>query len=205
VFAVLLGGALVLLRLAVPPNPAEAGDWLTETWRRDAVVLALNLVPYSGLAFLWFVGVVRDRIGAAEDRFFATVFLGTGLLFVAMLFVAAGIAGGLLAAEAKHGTSEISPEVWSFGRHVSYLVITVYGMRMAGAFTMVTTTIGIRLRIFPRWLAIFGVVVAVVLLLTVESFAWVQLLFPLWVLMISVNFLLRPHSDREQTAGAPMA
>ena len=40
------------------------------------MILALNLVPLSGIAFLWFIGVVRDRIGEREDRFFATVFLG---------------------------------------------------------------------------------------------------------------------------------
>ena len=191
-FAVLLGTALVLLRIAVPANPRDAGAWLNETWRRDAVVIALNVVPYSGLAFLWFVGVVRDRIGDAEDRFFATVFLGTALLFVAMLFVTGAIAGGLLAAEAHRGTTGISPEVWRFGRHTTYLVLTVYGMRMAGAFAIVTTTIANRLQILPRWLAIFGWTVGIVLLLTVESFAWVEILFPLWVLILSLHFLLQP-------------
>jgi hypothetical protein len=61
------------------------------------VAIALNLVPFAGIAFLWFVGVLRDRIGEREDRFFATVFLGSGLLFVAMIFVSAAIAGGLIA------------------------------------------------------------------------------------------------------------
>ena len=54
----------------------------------------MNLIPFAGIAFLWFIGVLRDRIGEREDRFFATVFLGSGLLFVAMLFVAAAIAAG---------------------------------------------------------------------------------------------------------------
>src|SRR3954454_18196038 len=98
VFSLLLGTALVLMRISVPADPNDAGDWLQDTWRHTSVIVALNLIPYSGLAFLWFVGVVRDRIGGAEDRFFASVFLGTALLFVAMLFASAGIAGGLLAA-----------------------------------------------------------------------------------------------------------
>ncbi len=57
------------------------------------MAVSLNLVPFAGIAFLWFIGVLRDRIGEREDRFFATVFLGSGLLFVAMMFVAVAVAG----------------------------------------------------------------------------------------------------------------
>jgi hypothetical protein len=192
VFAVLLGTAFVLVRISVPANPSDAGAWLDSRWRRDSVVVALNLVPFAGIAFLWFIGVVRDRIGSAEDRFFATVFFGSGLLFVAMLFVAAAVCGGLLGAEAQRGSARISPEVWRYGRQTMYLVLTVYAMRMAGVFTISTTTIALRLGIFPRWLAYFGFGVAAVLLLTVSRFAWVEILFPFWVFVVSVVILVRP-------------
>jgi hypothetical protein len=89
-------------------------------------VLALNLLPFAGLAFLWFIGVVRDRIGEGEDRFFATVFLGSGLLFIAMLFATGAIAGGLMLT----GDQGPNPDVWSFGRRVTYTLLTVYAMRM---------------------------------------------------------------------------
>ena len=93
-FSVLFTVALVLVRTVVPSDPSDAGEWLSDGSRRDAVLFALGLVPFAGIAFLWFVGVLRDRVGDAEDRFFATVFLGSGLLFVAMLFVAVGRRGG---------------------------------------------------------------------------------------------------------------
>ena len=96
-FSLLLGLALILITVSAPSDPAAAGAWLTDPARRRAVVIALNLVPFAGIAFLWFIGVVRDRIGQREDRFFASVFLGSGLLFVAMLFAAAAFAGGLIA------------------------------------------------------------------------------------------------------------
>ena len=80
VFSVLLITALTLLRVSVPANPAVAGGWLTDSGKRAAVAVGLNLIPFAGIAFLWFIGVIRDRIGAHEDRFFATVFLGSGLL-----------------------------------------------------------------------------------------------------------------------------
>ena len=69
VFSVFLIAALVLLRLSVPAQPGVAGAWLTEPGRRAAVAIALNLVPFAGIAFLWFIGVLRDRIGEREDRF----------------------------------------------------------------------------------------------------------------------------------------
>jgi hypothetical protein len=97
-FSALYAVGLVLIQTAIPADPTDAGQWLTDSGRRDTVLFALGLVPFAGIAFLWFVAVLRDRVGEAEDRFFGTVFLGSGLLFVAMLFAAAAIAAGMVAA-----------------------------------------------------------------------------------------------------------
>ena len=78
----------------MPADPQEAGAWLPRSWK--TVSLALHLLPFAGIAFLWFIGVLRDRIGPYEDRFFATVFLGSGLLFLAMLFASSAVAGGII-------------------------------------------------------------------------------------------------------------
>src|SRR5690349_567381 len=97
-FSVLLGVSLLILRIALPTTPHEAGPWVTDPALKNAALFALNLVPFVGIAFLWFIGVIRDRMGAREDRFFATVFLGSGVLFVALLFVDVAITAGLLGA-----------------------------------------------------------------------------------------------------------
>jgi hypothetical protein len=101
-FSVLLLIAFLLLRMAVPAAPRETGAWL----RTDAstVALALNLIPFAGIAFLWFIGVLRDRLGHGEDRFFATVFFGSGLVFLATLFVTVALAGGLLTCRGSRRT-----------------------------------------------------------------------------------------------------
>ena len=109
----LLIATLVLLRISVPAHPAVPGEWLTDSRHRAAVAIALNLVPFAGIAFLWFIGVLRDRIGEREDRFFATVFLGSGLLFVAMLFVGAAIAGGIIADASSSGRRPRTPWRWA--------------------------------------------------------------------------------------------
>ena len=124
--------------------------------------IALNLIPFAGIAFLWFVGVVRDRIGEREDRFFATVFLGSGLLFVGMLFVGAAVAGGLIASQPPSGPP--IGGILVLGRHVSVLLLNVYAMRMAAVFTLTTVTIARHTRIVARWLTIVGLASALVLL-----------------------------------------
>ena len=72
-FSILLGLIFGLLRISLPADPLDTGEWLATSTR--TVGLAINLVPFAGVAFLWFIGVLRDRLGAEEDRFFATVFL----------------------------------------------------------------------------------------------------------------------------------
>ncbi len=186
-FSVLLILALVLLKISVPAHPEVPGVWLTDSRRRTAVAVALNLVPFAGIAFLWFIGVLRDRIGDREDRFFATVFLGSGLLFVAMMFVAAAVGGGLIA-----GVSSRPPGAGTLalGRNVTSLLLNVYAMRMAAVFTLTTVTIARRTAIVSRWLTVAGLVTALLLLVGVGISAWVELLFPAWILALSVDVLV---------------
>jgi len=184
-FSLLLGVALVLIIVSQPSDPATPGAWLSDPARRGTLVVALNLVPFAGIAFLWFIGAVRDRIGQLEDRFFASVFLGSGLLFVAMLFVGAAFAGGL-AAQAAAGSG---PDTLAIGRQVTSLLLRLYAMRMAAVFTMSAATITLRTRVVPRWIGILGIAVAVVLLVSVGLTLWVELLFPAWILLLSVDIL----------------
>jgi len=202
-FSVLFSVALILVRSAVPADPNDAGQWLTDSSRRDSVLLGLGAVPFAGIAFLWFIGVLRDRIGAAEDRFFATVFLGSGLLFVGMLFVASSVAAGLVAAAGDHADSLRSSGAWAVGRSATHELMVVYAMRMAAVFTLAASTILMRTRLAPRWLIASGYVIAVLLLITVGHFAWIELVFPAWVLVLSLYVLIT--SFRGSTEAVPPA
>lgn len=189
-FSIIFTVTLVLVRAAVPADPSDAGRWLTDGSRRDAVLFALGLAPFAGIAFLWFVGVLRDRVGEAEDRFFATVFLGSGLLFVATLFVASAVAAGLVASSGRGGEGLLSPDTWEVGRRTTYELASVYAMRMAAVFTIATSTILLRTRLAPRWLVVTGFAVGLVLLLAIGFSAWLELAFPAWVLVLSVYVLV---------------
>ena len=196
-FSLLLITSLVLVRISVPANPQDAGEWLSRY--SGTVTLALNLVPFAGIFFLWFIGVVRDRLGESEDRFFATVFLGSGLLFLAMLFSSAAVTGGIISIYGSSPNNLISSGVYTFGRTLTYELMTVYTMKMAGVFMISTCTLSLRTGIFPRWMAYLGMLLALVLLLTITLIPIAPLLFPLWVLLISIYILLANLRNPENT------
>jgi len=189
VFSVLFAASVVLLEWALPSGSQDAGAWVDDDARRTAVTLSLQLLPFAGIAFLWFIGVLRDRIGSGEDRFFATVFLGSGLLFVAMFFVSGAVAAGLISTAAEASAGRLG-SVWPFGRRSAASLAAVYGLRMAAVFTISATTLATRLQVIPRWLAVLGYTTAAVLLFGVGLLPYLQLVFPAWVFALSVHLLV---------------
>ena len=187
IFSVLYMVSLVFIRLVVPADPTDPGLWVADPSFRNSVRIALNLVPFTGIAFLWFMAVLRNRVGLLEDRFFATVFLGSGLLFVAMLFAAASVARGLL--DTFEAVRPDQNETYRLGRGLAYTLMNSFGTRMAAVFMFVTSTIGLRTAVLARWVSFVGFAFGLVLLLVMTEFAWITLLFPLWVLLVSTYIL----------------
>jgi len=203
VFSVLLIAAFVLLRISVPADPQEPGSWLHAN--SNTVALAINLFPFAGIAFLWFIGVLRDRLGELEDRFFATVFLGSGLLFLSMLFLASAVAGGILIAFVSQPEELIGSSTFHFARATAYAIANIYMIKVASVFMITTSTIAIYTAIMPRWLAILGYGLALPLLFGSAYVDWSFLVFPVWVLFISLSILLekfrRPDAATPSEAG----
>ncbi|OUL84234.1 hypothetical protein [Paraburkholderia hospita] len=187
IFSVLLITSLLLLRHTVPVLPSEAGEWLRE--RSSTVSVAVNLVPFAGIAFLWFIGVLRDRLGDREDRFFATVFMGSGLLFLAMLFAAAAFVGGIVTAYGIEFDRLPGSATFTVARAVAYEIMNVYAVRMAAVFTIATCTLALRTGFVSRWIAFIGYVAALALLFAGRHIDWIVLVFPLWVLLLSLHIL----------------
>jgi hypothetical protein len=186
-FSVLLMLSMTLIYLAVPGGPS--GSAPAAQIRLDLVEASLALLPFAGIAFLWFIGVVRQRLGDREDQLFSTVFLGSGLLFLAMLFTSAAVAGGTLRAF-EQAPPDSSGSMYTYGRAVTYVIMNVYAMRMAGVFMISTATLALRTGILPRWMSYLGLALALaLLLLSFRYVAWVNLLFPAWTLLISVYVL----------------
>ena len=203
-FSVLLITSVVIIRLAIPADPRDAGQWLTGDVK--PVDLALTLLPFAGIAFLWFIGVVRDRLGEHEDRFFATVFLGSGLLFLAMLFSSAAIAGGIVIAYGAAPTALLGSETYTFARAATYVILNTYAIKMAGVFMISTSTLFLRTKVTPRWMALLGYALALLLLVSISHVSWIFLVFPLWILLISVYILIENYRrGPDTTVSRPVA
>ena len=188
VFSVLLIAIIGMLRRSVPADPLDPGAWLVT--EPQTVTLALNLIPFAGVAFLWFIGVLRDRLGRQEDRFFATVFFGSALLFLAMLFAAAAITGTIVLMATSADPSElIKSPTFRFARAAAYIIMNVYAAKMAAVFMFSTSTVVIYTTIAPRWIAYVGYGLALVLLIGSYYFSWSFAVLPVWVLLVSVYIL----------------
>jgi len=188
-FSLLLLLILWLLRTSIPADPLEPGAWLATDTR--AVTVALNLVPFAGVAFLWFIGVLRDRLALLEDRFFATVFFGSGLLFLAMLFAAAAVIGAIVLVASVSTPQELmNSATFRFARATSYIIANVYAIKMAAVFMISTSTVVIRTGIAPRWIAFLGFLLALILLMGSFFISWSFAILPFWVFLISVYILI---------------
>jgi len=177
-----------LVRLSIPTDPMESGEWIATSGHRVAV--ALNLVPFCGVAFLWFIGVIRDRLGQLEDRFFATVFFGSALLFLSMFFAAAAAIGAIVLIASVQANELMNSATFRFARAFAYIVMNVYAIKMAAVFMISTSTVAFYTTFVPRWIAYMGYALALVLLFGSFYIGWGLLVLPVWVLLISIYILI---------------
>jgi len=188
-FALLFGAVLVLMRTALPDGEQLGAQWVAGSKGRLRV--AIVLMPFAGIAFLWFIGVVRDGLGALEDKFFATVFIGSGLLFLGMIFVSTTVGAGLLASREFLGEDGQRTEVAAFGQELLTVLSNTYALRMAAVFMISLATIWLRTALMPRWLVVVSYLAALCLLVASDTASWITVAFPVWVLVVSVLMLVR--------------
>lgn len=197
-FAILFATSISLIRMSIPTDFPGPANWSKSSY--GPLQLALVLMPFAVIAFLWFVAVIRDRLGEQEDQFFSTVFFGSSLLFLAMVCVSMSIAGGILVVANSAADENVNQDAITFGRAVMLQISNVYALRMAAVFMISIATIWLRTRLMPKWLAVATYVLALVLLLVVSFNLWVTLIFPAWVFFISVLILfINVQSSRHRS------
>jgi len=186
-FAVLFGTALYLIRSSLPEGAQPGSQWLDVS--NGKIRLASELMPFAGISFLWFIGVVRANLGDYEDKFFGTVTLGSGLLFLAMMFASCAVGAGL--AESRHYSGGDVAGVGVFGQMLLLKLSKTYALRMAAVFMMSLATVWKRTGLMPRWMVYTTYAAALVLIIGGDTTMWLVMAFPAWVLVVSVLFLLR--------------
>jgi len=199
-FAVLFALGVTFVRLGAAE--LSSGEGLSGT-TQNRLTWAMTLMPFAGIAFLWFLGVVRHHLGEYEDRFFATVSLGSGLLFVAMSFIAFAIAGGTMTA--FNSSEQPIVDAYALNQAVIYQIFNIYALKMAGVFMFSLGTLWRKTGTMPRSVTLVTYVTALIMLVSLSRNLWLALLFPAWVLLISVVILATGLRRREAAADGPAA
>lgn len=188
-FALLFSAAIILIRSSLPEGAQPGSQWLEAG--NDKIRLASELMPFAGICFLWFIGVVRANLGQLEDKFFATVTLGSGLLFLAMMFATSAVGAALAATSRDLGEAISGSGFDVFGQMLLLKLSKTYALRMAAVFMMSLATIWLRTGLMPRWMVILSYVAALTLIIGGDTSMWLTLAFPAWVLIVSVLFLVK--------------
>ena len=200
-FSLLFTTALLLLRsqAMLDADDAELIRQFAAGEDLAGLIGGLYLAPFAGIMFLWFIAVIRDQIGEREDRFFATVFFGSGLLFVAILFAAVAVASWPIVGVRYLGQAAPTAREIEMTRALSYTLLFAFGIRAAAVFLLAMSTVGLKSGVFPSWFGRAGYVVGVVLLVVVAIWDWVILVLPAWVALISLVILRRERTRQRAT------
>jgi len=188
-FSGLLIATMLLITGIAQVSPAEISTEWIET-RADSVSVALNLIPFAGIAFFWFTGVIRDHIGDREDRFFATVFLGSGIALVVLLFVYAATIGAVFGIRSLAKDLVTDNDIYIFAFMFMNEILGNYILRIAGVYMLSIGTIWTRAEVMPRWLTLLTYLVALIFLFFAGSIREARFAFPAWVFLTSVYILI---------------
>jgi hypothetical protein len=148
-------------------SDVEIREYYTDSSNGTATIVSLQVLVVSTIAFLWFVGVVRGRLGDREPRLFGTVFFGSSILLAALVFVGAALLSApavLLAA----GDRAPDPEVVSVTRAGVTVVFSVFAPRIATLVMLSTASLGRATGALPNWLVWLTYVIGVVMFVNVS-------------------------------------
>lgn len=197
-FSVLLTTSVVLVRYVAGITPEQIDREGLETGA-GAASLAVALIPFAGLAFLWFTGVVRDWVGDREDKFFATLFFGSGILIIGLLFIWGATIGAMFGTYAELAETMVDDDVLIFGSVFMVEILGTFAIQMMGMYMLSIATLWMRTGTMPRWLTIVTFVVAIGFLLFGGRITGARFIFPLWVFFVSIYILIRNFGqDPEQ-------
>ena len=186
------------------PDLSLSDDQLTEWFSNGNLILGLNLAAISSIAFLWFVAVVRRRIGDQEDRFFSTVFVGSATLYLAVWLTGAAILTAPAIALAIQDDLRVTQDTATLAAGSAAALILVVAPRLQAVFVISTSTLLLRTRTMPKWLSFLGYLIGVCLFVIPTIFQFLGIGLPVWVLIASITILvLRRQPQSEPSESRP--
>lgn len=202
-YAVLATIALAVLSgfpdLALSDDALTA--WFDEADHQASLILGLNLAAASSIAFLWFVAVIRRRLGEREGRFFATVFFGSALVYVSIWLVAAAALSAPAVALTIEEAGSVDQDTVTLAHGFAAALILVAAPRIQAVFVFTTSTLILRTGVMPRWIAVFGYLMGLALFTVPLVTDPIGVGLPVYVLVVSVALLVtRRRVDHLATA-----
>ncbi len=200
-----------LLTVNVPgpeATDAELIAYYGSDQRRVVLLVGLYLIPFAAIAFMWFIVALRMWIaasGSREDALFSNIQLVSGIAFVTLLLAASG-ASSVLASSVENAGDEVDLFLArQFPQYGSTLLL-VFAARMGAMFVFTTSNIGRTTGVLPRWFVWTSFAVGLFLALTASLARFLILVFPLWVLVLSIILLGRarripPNSMNDREPG----
>jgi hypothetical protein len=196
-----VGWVFALVRLldgpGVDASEAEITQFFADPDTGRDTLLVLQILVIATVGFLWFIGVIRGRIGDPAPKLFETVFFGGGILYAGLLFVgAAALAAPFVLADI--GGMDVEAGSAAMARSFARVMLGVFASRVAALVVLSTSTLGLRTGVLPRWLILAGYLVGVGILVNVTFFTPSVYAFPGWIALVSLVLLLRRHPPHPQ-------
>jgi len=204
IYSILTITVMALTRRAAYVQPEDVTREFLETWS-GTFSIVLTIVPFAGIAFLWFTGVIRDRLRDREDRFFATIFFGSGIIYVLLLFLWGAILGTIMrmtTLEALGVVNAFSDDVYVFGVVLMNEIVGNFAFRMIGVYMSAVGTMWNRTKLMPRWLTFITYILALGFLVAAQSIREARFIFPAWVFVVSVYTLILNYRSTHQDGTA---
>lgn len=206
VFAILFVVGWLLLQQSPPldaPNDDLVNYYTDPDQRRASLIAGLYIIPFGGIAFIWFMAALRDRYlrsSSKENVMLSTVHLVSGTLFVVAIFAVSAVELALvwMAEQAPDATFDVDAAraMVAFGAAMAQIV----ALRSGAVFIAVSTTRAMRSGLFPRWYGILSMAGAVLLLFSYTTMPATALLMPIWVIASS-GLVLVQRVTRDVPAG----
>ncbi len=196
--AILFILALILLTDAPGPTATDAEliEYYGSEGSRRVSLAGLYVMPFAGIAFIWFIVALRLWISGSdrrEDALLSSVQLVSGILYTGLFLVSAA-ASAAIAAATEFTDADIDP---TFARHFNQYgdtILFVFAMRMAAIFVFTTSTMARHAKILPTWFLVVGYAVGLFLLLSACFYRWLTLVFPVWLLCLTVLLMWRARA-----------
>jgi hypothetical protein len=201
-YSVLAVGSLLLLR-TIPVDSSDINTvsvWFGDAENRRSLIIGANVAALSAIALLWFVAVIRRRMGNREDKFFSTVFFGSAILYIVIWLVATAAIASIAVAYERFPDATIDGASLTFLAGFAESLILIMGLRVQGAFVLTTSTLILRTEMLPKWLAYFGYIMGLLMLVLPMGYRPTGTVFPIWVLIVSIALLTSKAAHHADSA-----